>query len=391
MPYRVLMLSHHGRHVLGGAPLADLALADALRELGHEVDLLFFEDVLPRRVKATWRLLAFPWAAALAALRRNGRYDIVETTAGDAWVLIPLLGRRRPLVSVRTHGLEHRRAEMDHGGRTKGLGTRLYHFHFRLWEVGRDLRAADAVFLLNREDEEYATHRLGIRPDRIHVLPNGLRNELLAPPPEPRAGRLFHLLFLGTWSPFKGANLLPGIVHRLFQADPRFQLTCAGVQEPRERVLADFTPEDRQRVEVVERYDSAGLTDLLARHGVFLFPSPAEGCSLALLEAMAGGLVPVTTRTGYGAEIIMPGENGFLVEAGDADAFTEGVLRLAADPVAALEMGRAARRAVAGHSWIERARERVRIWDESFARNKTLLAERASGRYSPPSTPSSQA
>src|SRR5258706_10598068 len=175
MPYRVLMLSHHGRHVLGGAPLADLALADALRELGHDVDLLFFEDVLPRWVRATWRLLAFPWAAALAALRRKGRYDVLESTAGDAWILTPLLSRRRPLLSVRTHGLEHRRAEMDREGQKKGLGTRLYHFHFRLWEVGRDLRAADAVFLLNREDEEYATRRLGIRPDRIHVLPNGLR------------------------------------------------------------------------------------------------------------------------------------------------------------------------------------------------------------------------
>jgi len=374
MPHRVLMLSHHGRSVLGGAPLADHALARALREEGHEVDELFFEDVLPPAVKATWRLLVFPWAVALAFLRerRRRRWDVIESTAGDAWVLallLRLLPGPRPLLSIRTHGLEHRRAEMDRERRLReakrpGLMTRLYHYRYRLWEVGRDLRAADVVFLLNQEDERYATGRLGLRPEKVHLLPNGLRDEVLGlDEPDGSPDRVLQLLFLGLWSPIKGADLLPRIARRLFQEDPRFRLTCAGVQERAEAVLADFAPEDRDRVEVIVRYQGSELPGLLARHGVFVFPSPAEGCSLALLEAMAGGLAPVTTRTGYAAEIIQPGSNGFLVDPGDAEGFAERVAALAADPEAALAMGRAARRAVAGHRWIDRARERVRIWD----------------------------
>lgn len=371
MPHRILMLSHHSRAVLGGAPLADLSLAQALRDQGHEVDLLFYDDVLPPAVRATWRQLLFPWATAIAFLRRrrDRRWDVIESTAGDAWVidwLLRLSRAPRPLLSVRTHGLEHRRAELDSEQRKQrpGLATRLYHYRYRLWEVARDLRAGDAVFLLNREDQRYAMDRLGLRPEAIHLLPNGLRDEVLAMgEPESSPDRIFRLLFLGLWSPMKGADLLPGIAHRLFRRDPRFHLTCAGVQEKPETVLADFAPEDRQRVEVIPRYQGSDLPGILSRHGIFVFPSPAEGCSLALLEAMAGGLVPVTVRAGYAIEIIQPGENGCLVEPRDGDGFVDRVLSLAADPEAALAMGRAARQAVSGHRWLDRARARLGIWD----------------------------
>ncbi|HSF44318.1 MAG TPA: glycosyltransferase family 4 protein [Thermoanaerobaculia bacterium] len=372
--HRVFLLSHHGRDVPGGAPLADTALAAALSELGHEADLLFYGDVLPGPVRATWRQLLFPWAAAVAFLRRHPerRYDVIESTAGDAWVirlLLPLFSGERPLLSLRTHGLEPRRAEADlarllREGKPPGLPTRLYHFRWRLAEVARDLRAADAVFLLNQEDARYAVERLGLPPERVHVLPNGLPGELLSlPETDGSPERGFRLLFVGAWSPAKGADLLPGIVRRVFARDARFRLTCAGTGETEERVLAGFDPADRGRIAVVPRFGRGELPGLLLAHGVFLFPSPAEGSSLALLEAMAGGLVPVTTRTGQAADLIEPGGNGFLAEAGDADGFAAAVLAATKDPETARRLGKNARASVSGFSWKSRAAERVRIWD----------------------------
>ncbi len=374
MAHRVLMLSHHGRTVKGGATLADAALAAGLEAQGHRVDLLYYDDVLPAWARGTWRQLLFPWAAARAFLRRQpeARYDVIESTAGDAWA-IGLLPRRgpRPLLSIRTHGLEHRRAELEEArlrreGRRLGFFTRLYHYRWRLGEVARDLRSADAAFFLNREDADHAVERLGLPAGKVHTLSNGLPDSLLQlaePPADPE--RLFRLLFLGSWSPAKGADLLPAIVRRVFPRDPRWRLTCAGVQEPPERVLAAFDPADRPRVEVIPRYEQGELPAILGRHGVFLFPSPAEGCSLALLEAMAGELVPVTTRTGYAADLIAPGRNGFLIPPGDVEAAAGAVLELARDPRRTLEIGRAARAAMADHSWTSRVAERVRIWEES--------------------------
>jgi glycosyltransferase involved in cell wall biosynthesis len=383
VPHRVLILSHHGRTMAGGATLADSSLAAGLEELGHRVDLLYFEDVLPDWARGTWRLLLFPWAAARAFLRRQAedRYDVIESTAGDAWLivlLLRLLPGPRPLVSIRTHGLEHRRAELDAArrrreGRPAGLATRLYHFRWRLGEVARDLRRADAVFLLNQEDKEYAVEQLGVPAGKIHTLSNGLPPYLMAmEEPEADPGRLFRLLFLGVWSPVKGSDLLPAIVRRVFADDPRWRLTCAGVQTAPESVLAAFDPADRGRVEVIPRYENRELPEILRRHGVFLFPSPAEGCSLALLEAMAGGLVPVTTRTGYAADLIEPGRNGFLAPPGDAEGPAAALLELARDPERALEIGRAARAAMADHSWAGRVAERVRIWDSLIERREVV-------------------
>jgi glycosyltransferase involved in cell wall biosynthesis len=377
MSYRVLMLSHHPRTLAGGATLADAALAAGLEELGHRVDLLYFDDVFPDWVRGTWRLLLFPWAAARAFLRRHAesRYGVIESTAGDAWVialLLRLLPGPRPLLSIRTHGLEHRRAELDEErrrreGRPAGLLTRLYHFRWRLWEVARDLRRADAVFLLNQEDARHAAGALRVPPERIHTISNGLPpylTEMQAPEADPE--RLFRLLFLGVWSPVKGADLLPAIVRRVFAGDPRWRLTCAGTQTSPEEVLAAFDPAGRPRIEVIPRYEHRELPEILRRHGVFLLPSPAEGCSLALLEAMAGGLVPVTTRTGYAADLIEPGRNGFLAEPGDAGSPAAAILELARDPERAREIGLAARASMADHSWRGRVAERVRIWDSLY-------------------------
>ena len=47
---------------------------------------------------------------------------------------------------------------------------------------------------------------------------------------------------------------------------------------------------------------------------IFVLPSDNEGLSIALMEAMATGLIVVATKTPGSAEIIKDGVNGFLVE-----------------------------------------------------------------------------
>ena len=370
---RVLLVSHHYGNILGGATLADLGLARALQGHGFRVEILFYEDVLPPWVKGTWAQLIFPWAVAVSVLRDRRRFEILESTAGDAWVLTLLLRvlrsrRPLPLLSVRTHGLEHKRAEAELVRLRLALvplrlTTYWYHFRYRLWEVARDLRNADVVFLLNQEDAAYATAQLAVSAGKVHAIPNGVPPDLLdLPESGPSEEAPFRLLFLGAWSPKKGANLLPIILRRLVQHDPRFQLVCAGVGVPAAAVTQDFVPEDRSRVTVVSSYARGELPAILAAAGVFLFPSPAEGCSLALLEAMAAGLVPITTRTGYAGELIDPGESGFLLDAQDVDGFVAAALALAKDPRRMTEMAIQARRAVSKLSWHAVAALRIRAW-----------------------------
>jgi len=64
----------------------------------------------------------------------------------------------------------------------------------------------------------------------------------------------------------------------------------------------------------------------LRRAKVFLLTSDSEGVSIALLEAMSCGVVPVTSHVGDLADVIEHGRNGFLVEERSGPAFARFVV-----------------------------------------------------------------
>ena len=63
---------------------------------------------------------------------------------------------------------------------------------------------------------------------------------------------------------------------------------------------------------------------------VCLVTSRDEGGPKAVLESMATGVPLVTTRVGQAADLVHDGENGYLVEIGDAEAVSAAAARVAA-------------------------------------------------------------
>jgi glycosyltransferase involved in cell wall biosynthesis len=64
-----------------------------------------------------------------------------------------------------------------------------------------------------------------------------------------------------------------------------------------------------------------------------------EGMGTAILDAMALGKPIVATQVGGIPEIVLPGENGFLVPPRDPDKLAEAILKLAAEPSLRDQMG----------------------------------------------------
>ncbi len=87
--------------------------------------------------------------------------------------------------------------------------------------------------------------------------------------------------------------------------------------------------------------------ELLAAFDLFCLPSRSEGCSNALLEAMAAALPVVATDCGGNAEAVDPGVSGLLVPSGQVGPLTESLDELLLDPVRAQAMGQAGRRRAA--------------------------------------------
>jgi glycosyltransferase involved in cell wall biosynthesis len=92
------------------------------------------------------------------------------------------------------------------------------------------------------------------------------------------------------------------------------------------------------------------VPELLRAFDVFALASHWEGLPRVFPQAMAAGLPIVATRVDGAPDAIVPGENGWLVEAGDVQAFGERLIALAADPGRARTMGEAGRARVEAFS-----------------------------------------
>ena len=69
----------------------------------------------------------------------------------------------------------------------------------------------------------------------------------------------------------------------------------------------------------------------LVRSRVFLLTSPDEGLSIALLEAMCAGTVPVVSDVGELGDVVRQGESGFLVPSRRADEYVDRIVQVLDD------------------------------------------------------------
>lgn len=96
---------------------------------------------------------------------------------------------------------------------------------------------------------------------------------------------------------------------------------------------------------------------------IFVLPSFVEGLPISLLEAMAFGIPPISTKV-YGIPEAVEHENtGLLIEAGDDEALVNSIIRLSDDPQLRQRLGENARKiAVSKFDEREVARNVVRAY-----------------------------
>jgi glycosyltransferase involved in cell wall biosynthesis len=128
---------------------------------------------------------------------------------------------------------------------------------------------------------------------------------------------------------------------RALGQDPRWHLLLAGAGS-----LAGAA-----RCGACERVHFLGVRpdvpELLAASDIFALASHWEGNPMSVMEAMAAGLPVVATAVGGVPELVIDGETGLLVPAGDERAFAAALAALAADPERRREFGEAGLRRAA--------------------------------------------
>jgi glycosyltransferase involved in cell wall biosynthesis len=219
-------------------------------------------------------------------------------------------------------------------------GGRTLPEHSRRLSIERWLcRFVSRVVVPSGDLADYMIRVVGVRPRLVRVVENGVdptrfhtgrlspgERESLGLPPE---GRL--LGSIGRLAPQKD---YPTLLRAFAQVARR----VADVR----LVLVGDGPE-RMRLEALTR--DLGLADRVVFYGTtteaapiyraleaFALTSRWEGLSNVVLEAMASGVPVVTTRVEGTMRVLTDGEDGLVVEVGDADGVADRLLRVIENP-----------------------------------------------------------
>lgn len=177
---------------------------------------------------------------------------------------------------------------------------------------------------------EYAA-ALRLDPARVEVLYNPVPPVALPPSRGVDGSVRVEAVALGRLGVRKGSYDLVAAVAALPPAvRDRLHLTLAGDGEVAE-VRAAAAPLGAA-VTVRDWVGPDERDALLVAAEVFALPSYDEGLPMALLEAMAAGLVSLTTPVGGIPEAVTDGVDGLLVPPGDVPALTGALTRLVEDP-----------------------------------------------------------
>lgn len=127
----------------------------------------------------------------------------------------------------------------------------------------------------------------------------------------------------------KGCFRVPRILELLKEKQVPYTCTVAGDGEDLDEMKARCKG---MAVSFLGRIPASDVPELVSTHDVYLFPSTYEGFGLSLVEAMAGGCVPISSSLkGVTDQIVEDGKSGFLVASDDISAYAESLKELHMD------------------------------------------------------------
>ncbi len=367
---RICLASALYRPAIGGEERHTELLAGALVRAGHRVCVATqgmpgaarretIDGVLVARAV---RPIAFgpcfgpSYAASLARflLANRRAFDILQTTylywdAVVAALLKPLL-RSRLVVRIVMGGAG--------GDVERFCGMRFWPLTSRFDDAtlrrlaALVFRRGDAFIALNAETGSELLG-LGARPERCHVVANGIDLKrfarITAPADRDGARRIVCVARLAEQ---KGHDVLLRALPAIRDAAGPFVLTLLGDGPERaslQKLASELGIADAVRFGGVV----PDVRPYLAEAAAFVLPSRYEGMPLALLEAMAAGVPVVASAVSGVREVVRDGVDGLLVPPDDTQALAAGIARVLTDPALAVRLAAAAQSSVAGRYSVE--------------------------------------
>jgi sugar transferase (PEP-CTERM/EpsH1 system associated) len=277
-------------------------------------------------------------------------------------------------------GLPAKRVHGEHGREVNDLdGTNWKYLLFR-----KAMRLIVHRYIAVSKDlESWLTTKVGVKPDRLTQIYNGVDNIRFSPENvNPLA------LLPAHWRELDGI-LIVGTVGRLtpvkdqqilLHAAANIRANHSGLRDKLRLVIVGDGPLRSELEQLIQRLDLedtvwlAGdrkdVPELLQAMDLFALPSLGEGISNTVLEAMASSLPIVATAVGGNMELVEEGFNGGLVPVGDCQALSNAILSLLQNEGDRIRQGNNARQRVCQRfDWSRTVDAYLGVYDELLGRS----------------------
>jgi glycosyltransferase involved in cell wall biosynthesis len=350
LPQRLLYVANEDYAFL----MHRLPMARAARDAGFEVHVAtnvnkgaaaieaerFVLHPIPFRRGGLSPSSALPTIRAIRHIQTAIKPDVVHHAGLQSSVLgsLAALGRTTPVVNAIT-GLGYIFTSASWRSRLLKQAMR--------WLLPRLMNRPSSCVLVQNPDDGAALRALGIRQDRITLIPgSGVDTDRFQPLPEPDGPITFG--FAGRLLADKGVRPLVA-AHRLLRGEGHdFRLLIAGNPDPANPASVSATEIEQWRGEpgitLLGHVDD--IASLWRRCHIAVLPSHREGLPVSLLEAAACGRPLVSTDAPGCREIAIGGQTGLSVPIEDPPALAQAMKRLAQSPELRARYGRAARQLV---------------------------------------------
>jgi glycosyltransferase involved in cell wall biosynthesis len=203
---------------------------------------------------------------------------------------------------------------------------------------------------VSQKTRELAMKHLGVDPDKISLVYNGVDIDLFHTPSETELVTKYSkptIVYVGRIISKKGIDILIKAMPKVLKAFPNACFLFVGGGN-----IAFYKKIIRSQGISEKNYLFTGHMGYIERAKiyreatVFVNPSFFENCSISILEAMSSGCSVVASNVGGNPELIKSGDNGLLVRVFDHKEFAGAIISLLNDYRLNSMIGKKARRTV---------------------------------------------
>jgi glycosyltransferase involved in cell wall biosynthesis len=220
---------------------------------------------------------------------------------------------------------------------------------------GMKLLKAPQTLISNSHLAKSNAVSLGVRADRIFVLPNAIDLEIFdreytAPVPESTPFKKntpeTNVVAIGTLFPEKRFDRFLRALQKARKSSPGIRGFIVGDGEERDRLqyLASDLGLLPDGVCFIGRHEN--VPSILRQADIFVLSSDSEGMPNVILEAMAARLPVITTPAGDASVVVENGVTGHIVPFDDIKALADHMINLSSSLAMRQELGEAGRRRV---------------------------------------------